>query len=245
MEIVEAILKYFTDNSATLINIMLPILITFFVTMFFRKKDKKDNDARNLRAELREYFLTNCKPIIDEIVRANDQKFESYFRPTGENSKTIKNLQELFKTQKTLVFELPRKFILILGFVKNISHEEYKKRFENFYYMIYHITLLYNQFIGSQILSLDSTPPKQPEELNKLIQKIDNLIFYITLILAQSELMLFNYNFDKDDAIFQESMDELNNAILDTGLDNAEEFLCDKEKMKQFIKPGNKTTETK
>ena len=85
-----AIVLIFRDFSKELMLVVVPILISFVVTrlfsdrdkkeaqsirnrdkeeaQFFRNKDKEDNDARNLRAELREYFLTNCKPIIDEIV---------------------------------------------------------------------------------------------------------------------------------------------------------------------------------
>jgi hypothetical protein len=53
----------------------------------------------------------------------------------------------------------------------------------------------------------------------------------IAFILSESELILFNNKFDKDDTIFQETIDELNKDILDTGLDNAKDFLFNREEM--------------
>ena len=58
-------------------------------------------------------------------------------------------------------------------------------------------------------------------------------------------LILFNHRFDDDEIIFQNHMDILNNYVLDTGFDPSEQFRCSREKMEQFIKPGNKTTKTK
>ena len=64
----------------------------------------------------------------------------------------------------------------------------------------------------------------QPSKINKLTDSID-------LFFTESELILFNNKFDKDDTIFQETIDELNKDILDTGLDNAKDFLFNREEM--------------
>ena len=234
MEIVETPKALFETRE--LILILIPIAISFVITRFFRNKDKEDNDTRNLRAELREYFLTNIKPIIDEIIKANDQKLKSYIHSEDSNSTTIIKLKEYFKIQKVLIFELPRKFIPLLNFAVDISHKKYEKRFENYYYNISHILILYNKFIGPQILSLDSTLPKQLEDARNLIEKIDSLIACITFILTESELILFNYNFDNDKVIFQKYANDLNDFILDTGLDNAKDFLFDREKLEKTFK---------
>ncbi len=235
MEILEAILKYFTDNSATLINIMLPILISFFVTMFFRKKDKKDNDARNLRAELREYFLTNCKPVIDDIVDDSNQKFRKYVylidkndEPLNKEDRTLSiiELQKYFKNHLTLTFKLPQKFTSLPEFAKNLSHKKYEKRFNNYFYIISHIAILYSELIYFQIMN----PCGQKESL---IKSLASLIIKIDLILEESELILFNNKFNKDRMIFQNYIDTLDKAVLDTGLDNAKDFLFNREKFKK------------
>ena len=73
-----------------------------------------------------------------------------------------------------------------------------------------------------------------------LIKSLASLIIKIDLILEESELILFNNKFNKDRMIFQNYIDTLDKAVLDTGLDNAKDFLFNREKFKK-----NKTTEIK
>ena len=228
MEILEAILKYFTDNSATLINIMLPILITFFITWFFRNKDKEDNDARNLRAELREYFLTNCKPIIDSMVDDTiDDQGKNIVRK-GKKGRyfELKELHDYFEYYSEHIFNLTQVLSSLINFLGNISHKKYEKRFLSYKYMIDCITKLYAELLHPKTKDSQKLSDEQLKKINKLTDSID-------LFFTESELMLFNYNFDNDDAIFQETIDELNKDILDTGLDNAKDFLFNREEMEK------------
>ena len=231
MEILEAILKYFTDNSATLINIMLPILITFFITWFFRNKDKKDNNARNIRAELREYFLTNCKPVINEILEDQNQTYRKHIYLIDKHN-------ELLNKDNDFMPKLLQSLLPLIAFTKNLSNKEYEKRFHNYYYMTYHILTLYGELIKPHIMNfqvIHASKKVSSDQKDSLLIKIIALTTHVDCILAESELILFNYNFDNDDAIFQKYIDGLNKAILDTGLDNAKDFLCNREELEQFI----------
>ena len=242
MEIVEAILKYFTDNSATLINIMLPILITFFITWFFRNKDKKDNDARNLRAELREYFLTNCKPIIDEIVDDQNHNHKVrkyvYLKDEDNNPLSVIELQKHFKDQYSSILNIPHKFTSLRRFVSEISHKEYIKRFDNYYYLVQHISMLYHKLIFLQIMNskaLYESVTLDKKQKEALLFKIMHLITQIDFILSESELILFNYNFDNDEIIFQRYIDILNTCVLNTGLDPNKECIYNREEFEKEL----------
>ena len=240
MEIVEAILKYFTDNSATLINIMLPILITFFVTMFFRKKDKKDNDARNLRAELREYFLTNIKPTINEIVKDQDQTYKKYVNLVDKKyaPRDIKKLQECFKHQFDLVCKMHEIVIPLFTFTEKTAHKEYEKRFKNYYNISIYIQILYEKLIFPQIM--DSKVLYESKTLNQqqkkdLLHLIVNLIKNIDFILAESELTLFNHNFENDKINFEKQIEILNACVLNTGLDPNKKIVCSVEEFEKNL----------
>ena len=74
-----------------------------------------------------------------------------------------------------------------------------------------------------------------------LIKSLASLIIKIDLILEESELILFNNKFNKDRMIFQNYIDTLDKAILDTGLDNAKEFLFDRKDLKEIQESLEKT----
>ena len=258
MEIIETPKALFETKE--LILMLIPIAISFVVTMFFRNKDKeeaqsirdrdkKDNDARNLRAELREYFLTNCKPIIDEIVSNQEQKIRKlvHLRDTTSSPLDINTLQKLFKDHYSLTFDLTQKFVPLTNFANKISHKEYNTRFKKYFYIIDHLRIICNELVYPNILKEQKLYNSQESNLvqENLPVMITKLMVYIDFILAESELILFNHRFDDDEIIFQNHMDILNNCVLDTGFDPSEQFRCSREKMEQFIKPGNKTTETK
>ena len=301
MEIVEAILTFFKKNNKAviivifvlltiagllkignkeLILMLIPIAISFVVTMFFRScdkkdnqlirerdkkeaqsirdRDKEDNDARNLRAELREYFLTNCKPIIDEIVKEAYHKRTKYIDLIDKNDEplnkkdgalSIIELQKYFIYQLNLVSEMQTKVIPLLTFIEKTSHKEYEQRFNNYYYISQHILMLYDELIKPQILDskalYESTTLNQKEK-EKALRVIVVLIDNIDFILAESELTLFNHRFDNDKIIFQKHIKILDDCVLKTGLDNTKDFLFDREKFEQKLQEyNNKTTKTK
>ena len=235
-----------------LLLILIPIAISSVIANFFRNKDKEeaqsirdrdkeDTDARNLRAELREYFLTNCKPIINEKVKGLYQKRTKYVNLVNKKytPKDMEKLQEHFICQLDLVYEIHAKFVLLPVFIKNISHKKYIKRFYSYVYIVQHILMLYDELISPQIM--DSKVLYESETLNQkqkleVLHFIIDLIQYIDLILAESELTLFNHNFDKDEIIFQNHMDFLDKAVLDTGLDPSEQFRCSREELEKILK---------
>ena len=258
-----AIVLIFRDFSKELMLVVVPILISFVVTrlfsdrdkkeaqsirnrdkeeaQFFRNKDKEDNDARNLRTELREYFLINCKPIIDEIIEDSNQKYEKY---VSLKDKEVETLEEIFKNHLVLIYKLSQKFTPLQSFVQKDSYREYAHRFDNYSYIIKYIIILYTYLIHPQMENLHSQSLNMKQK--KLFSQISNLITIIDLIFLESELILFNYKFDDDGSIFDKQTCFLDEAILETGLDNAEDFLFDKEKIDRILKSlENKTTETK
>ena len=259
-----AIVLIFRDFSKelmlVLVPVFIPIAISFYVTRVFRNKDKEeaqsirdrdkeDNDARNLRTELREYFLTNCKPTIDEIVDGKKMKGYLHLKDKDDNSIDIETLKEIFENHRDLFFMLPKKIIPLSRFTSNISHKEYKRRFYSYQYIINHIKTSYIELIHLPIINIQTSyllnKMSSDQKDTQLIQ-INCLIIYIDCFLEESELILFNYKFDKDDAIFKKHMDVLDKAILDTGLANAKDFLFNREALEELLESlENETTETK
>ena len=62
-----------------------------------------------------------------------------------------------------------------------------------------------------------------------------HIIFQLYHFLTQSELILFNYKFDKDAFIFQKHIDILDKVVLETGLDNAKDFLFNREELEKIL----------
>ena len=246
MEILEAILAFLKENKELtlifvpiIVSVLFSSVITYFMTSSFRNKDKKDDNAKNFRAELREYFLTNCKPIINELLKGQEQNLKKrIFKQCATGEPMV---PEYFTDYIMLINKLFATFTPLISFVKNKSHRVYKNRFNNYFYIINYITILYKDFIFRQTMFAQVLP-----ELNKYsFDKIMPLITYIDYILAQSELILFNSDFDNDAFIFQNYIDTLDKAVLDTGLDNAEDFLFNREALEELLEScENKTTET-
>ena len=232
MEIVETPKALFETKD--LILIFVPIIvssvITYFMTSSFRNKDKKDDDVRNIRAELREYFLTNCKPIIDELLKDQDQQLKkNIFQQCATGEPMV---PEYFTDHIMLISKLLTTFTPLISFVKNKSRKIYIKRFKNYFYVIHYITTLYKNFIFRQVMFTHVLPKLDKYSFDKILP----LITYIDYILAQSELILFNSDFDDDDSVFEKYIFDLNNAVLNTRLDDAKDFLCDKDLSKQYLK---------
>ena len=226
MEIVEVPKALFETRD--IILIFVPIIVSFMITLLLRHWDKKDNDARNLRAELREYFLTNCKPIINEIVKDQDQIYKKYVHL--DSSISVYELQKHFNDNLTLILKLIQKFVPLLVFTKNLSNREYEKRFINYFGMISHIQRLFVGLMHPQIMSFQDIKSKESSFNQKLISSnIAKLITIIDLILAESELVLFNYNFGKDISVFQEFINELDRVVLETRLDPDGKFIYNRE----------------
>ena len=253
-----------------LLLILIPIAISSVIANFFRKKDKEeaqsirdrdkeDNDARNLRAELREYFLTNCKPIIDEIVddtiddqckKKGDNEYFELTQPEDENSEPLElsKLHDYFEYYSEHIFNLTQIFSSLITVVGNIPHTQYEKRFSNYKYMIDHITKLYKKLLYPKTTKLKtlyfSQKLTQEQKIDQTT-KIGNLVDLVDCFFTGLELLLFNRDFDNDKIIFQNYIDTLDKAVLDTGLDNAEDFLFNREALEELLEScENKTTET-
>ena len=231
-----------------LLLIFVPILVSFMITLLLRHWDKKDNNARNIRAELREYFLTNIKPLLDEIVKETYQKRTKYIdlASTTHTPKDIEKLQEYFIYQLNLVREIHVKVIPLLTFTENISHKIYIKRFKIYIYITQHMLKLYDKLISPQILdskelyeSVTLNQKQKQDLLHVIVILIDNIDF----ILAESELTLFNFYFDKDDIVFEKHIEILNECVLNTGLDPNKKIMCSIEEFEKIW--NNKTIETK
>ena len=152
-----------------------------------------------------------------------------------DSSISVYELRKDFDDYRTLIFRLPLVYKPLLLFVKNLSHKEYENRFSNYFYIINQIQKLYTNFISLQIVYIHSSQTLNWEEKEKQLLNMTHIIFQLNHFLAQSELILFNNKFDKDDAIFQESMDDLNNAVLDTGLDPNKKIVCSVEEFEKNL----------
>ena len=248
MPVVETAPTLFKDILLILISITASAGITYCMTSSFRNKDKKDtqffrdrdkegNDARNLRSELREYFLINCKPIIDEFLKDYEQIIRKYVHLMNKDDSSISvyELRKDFDDYQTLIFRLPLVYKPLLLFVKNLSHKEYGNRFNNYFYIINHIQKLYTKFISLRIVNIHSSQILNWEEKEKQLLNMTHIIFQLNHFLAQSELILFNYKFDKDAFIFQKHIDILDKVVLETGLDNAKDFLFNREELEKIL----------
>lgn len=233
MEILEAILAFLKDNKE-LTLIFVPIIVSFMITLLLRCWDKKDSNAKNLRAELREYFLTNIKPIIDGFIKDYEQIMRKYVHLMNKDDSECE-LRKDFEDHRTLIFRLPLAYKPLLLFVKNLSHKGYENRFNNYFYIINHIQKLYTKFISLQIVHIHSSQTLNWEEKEKQLLNMTHIIFQLNHFLAQSELILFNYKFDRDDFIFQKHIDILDEVVLDTGVDNAKDFLFNREKLEKIL----------
>ena len=246
-----------------LLLILIPIAISSVIANFFRNKDKEeaqsirdrdkeDTDARNLRAELREYFLTNIKPTIDEIVDIQNFKEYAHLEDKDGNPIDIKTLEKNCLNRLKLITKLQKTSMPLVNFATNISHKEYKKRFFNYQYIVGYILKLYQNLIYPQIINIQESFLSQKissEKKTELIICIGTYIVNVECFLEEVELMLFNYNFDNDDSVFKKHMDVLDKAILNTKLDNAKDFLFNREELEKSLKLfeeyNNKTIETK
>lgn len=206
---------------ASLLGASAPLLV-YCYQQRFQKKQIAEQKAKDLRDELREYFLTNCTPFITTVTKDIAYKYKIYVKRVDENDNpgSDDHIKSYYFEHCTNVRTLYNSIAPLTSYCFHIRHKAYWLRFALYGALLGHCLKLYTDSLH-RYLAYPAQPPPDPKER---ITKVCDVLVYIDELLRQLEFALFINEFDDDKSLFHIIVEELNQTIREAEVFSAEEL---------------------